>query len=84
MITVKVDQGTKELCLIRIEAQEFNGDVIRYTAEFVVNRTDGTGIHSRVFEVPIKNDLQGNVLYLLRAAINSLDKEALEEGESDG
>lgn len=82
MITVKIDQDKRELCLIRIQAQEvgLDGDVpiVRYTAEFVVDRDGATGIHSRVFIMQDDIAAQSNVLAILKAAIESLDKEALE------
>ena len=87
MITVKINQGTKELCLIKIESQEIylteEVETVRYVAEFVIDRRGAIGIHSRVFELSHKG--KNNVLVLLKAAIDSLDKEALElESKSDG
>lgn len=79
MITVSVHNEALELVLIRIEPQEVSDGMTRYTAEFVIERTDGTGIYRRVFEQPTLNV---RPLTLVRAAIDSLDKAALEEKQS--
>ena len=52
MITVNVKNNAQQLCLIRIEPQEFDEEVIKYTAEFVVERGGAIGMHRRVFDVP--------------------------------
>lgn len=81
MIEVTVIQeGVKQLALIRIEYIEYQEPVYRYTAEFVIDREGATGIHSRVFEM---ESLDGNVLSMLKAAIAALDDEALEKEVDD-
>lgn len=80
MITVSVHNEAMELVLIRIEPQEISEEMTRYTAEFVIQRTDGTGIYRRVFE---QNTLHVRPLALVLAAIQSLDQAALEE-KQDG
>lgn len=84
MIEVKVTfNGKRELALIRIEFMEYMDPVYRYTAEFVIDRDGATGIHSRVFEM---ESLDGNILNMVKTAIEALDEAALEkeEVENDG
>lgn len=81
MIEITVTQeGVKQLALIQIEFIEYSEPAYRYMAKFVIDREGATGIHSRIFEI---ETLDGNILNMVKAAIESLDEAALEKEVGD-